>query len=417
MICKSKFAQIFTCVILSYIGANTLAQDSASNGAGSTNAGTAPSTTFIDVMDADYLNGMGRILVAGQHGTVGLVELTDSAALLTLVENVPNVDFTSLHAISDQEALLGSSTGMLYKFDGENVSEIAQLSEYEEPILDIASDGNSIWVVGGRGLIYRSTDMANYEEVVIDEVTLPLIEFPGSFPADWYLGVSNLDTDTLKFTASVGGQPAVEEEDYILYPDEGFIQFQKELDMEPAPTVATKFAPGPPFRKGDVSWNVVMLNQGRVTLAGEFGMILQSDDGGETWVRRDTEIVPREPEPAYWMAGYQRGNEAWLTGAAGVNQKSLDNGETWEDNPKPGREGIFGVILTQDGTPVISGAVGLIGTLKDDEWTLADRTELKLLSWIKTPVELPNGKLLVLGGRGTAILVDNESVSRVPLLK
>ena len=66
---------------------------------------------------------------------------------------------------------------------------------------------------------------------------------------------------------------------------------------------------------------------------------------------------------------------------------------------------------------MISGAVGLIGTLNGDEWTLADRTELKLLSWIKTPVELPNGKLLVLGGRGTAILVDNESVSRVPLLK
>ncbi len=236
MICKSKFAQIFTCVILGFGSTITLAQDSASS---STDVATAPSATFIDVMDADYLNGMGRIIVAGQHGTVGLVELTDNAALLTLVENTPNVDFTSLHAISDQEALLGSSTGMLYKFDGENVSEIAQLSEYNEPILDITSDGKSIWVVGGRGLIYRSTDMANYEEVVIDEVTLPVTEFPGSFPADWYLGVSNLDTDSLKFTASVGGKPAIEEEDYILYPDEGFIQFQKELDMDPAPTVAS----------------------------------------------------------------------------------------------------------------------------------------------------------------------------------
>ncbi len=417
MIFKSKFTQIFTSVILGFGTTNALAQESAPDGAGATGVVSTPSTTYVDVMDADYLEGMERILVAGQHGTVGLVELTDNAALLTLVKDTPNVDFTSLHAISSREALLGSSTGMLYKFDGENVSEIAQLSEYEEPILDIESDGKSIWVVGGRGLIYRSTDMTNYEEVIIDEVTLPLTEFPGNFPADWYLGVSNLDTETLMFTASVGGKAAVEEEDYILYPDEGFIQFQKELDMDPAPVVASKFAPGPPFRKGDVSWNVVMLNEGRVTLAGEFGMILQSDDGGETWIRRDTEIVPREPEPAYWMAGYQRGNEIWLTGAAGVNQKSLDNGETWEDNPKPGREGIFGVVLSQDGTPVISGAVGLIGTLKGDEWTLADRTELKLLSWIKTPVELPNGKLLVLGGRGTAILVDNGSVSRVPLLR
>ena len=417
MICKSKFTYIFTAIFLSFGAANLQAQDSGTDGADSLGQAAVPTTTYVDVMDADYLKGMERVIVAGQHGTVGLVKLNDEAAILTLLENVPNVDFTSLHAISDKEALLGSSTGMLYKFDGESVSEVAQLSEYQEPILDIASNDKYIWVVGGRGLIYRSTDRANYEEVIIEEVTLPLTEFPGNFAADWYLGVSNLDTDTLKFTATVGGKPAVEEDDYILYPDEGFIQFQKELDMEPAPTVASMFAPGPPFRKGDVSWNVVLLNDGRVTLAGEFGMILQSDDGGETWIRRDTEIVPREPEPAYWMAGYQRGKEAWLTGAAGVNQKSLDNGETWEDNQKPGREGIFGVVLAKDGTPVISGAVGLIGTLKGDEWALADRTELKLLSWIKTPVELPDGRLLVLGGRGTAILVDNGAVSRVPFVK
>ncbi len=149
-------------------------------------------------------------------------------------------------------------------------------------------------------------------------------------------------------------------------------------------------------------------------------MILQSDDGGDTWIKRDTEIVPREPEPAYWMAGYQRGNDAWLTGAAGVSQKTLDNGETWEDNPRPGREGIFGVVLAKNGIPVISGAVGLIGTLENGEWNLADRTELKLLSWIKTPVELPDGRLLVLGGRGTAILVDNEAadpITRVRFVK
>ena len=49
--------------------------------------------------------------------------------------------------------------------------------------------------------------------------------------------------------------------------------------MDPAPTVKTKFAPVPPFRRGDVSWNVVMLKGTVVTLAGESGMVLQSYDG------------------------------------------------------------------------------------------------------------------------------------------
>ncbi len=415
MICKSKFSYIFASLIVSISASNLQAQEATTDV-----TAIALADTYIDVMAADYLGGLQRIIVAGQHGIVGLVKLTDDMAILKLVENTPDVDFTSLHAISDKEALLGSSTGMLYKFDGEGLTEIAQLSEYAEPILDIASDDKSIWAVGGRGLIYRSTDRVNFEEVVIEEVTLPLTEFPGSFTADWYLGAANLDAETLKFTATIDGKPAVEEEDYILYSVEGFIQFQRDLDMDPAPTVATKFAPGPPYRKGDVTWNVVLLNNGRVTLAGEFGMILQSDDGGDTWIKRDTEIVPREPEPAYWMAGYQRGNDAWLTGAAGVSQKTLDNGETWEDNPRPGREGIFGVVLAKNGIPVISGAVGLIGTLENGEWNLADRTELKLLSWIKTPVELPDGRLLVLGGRGTAILVDNEAadpITRVRFVK
>ena len=111
----------------------------------------------------------------------------------------------------------------------------------------------------------------------------------------------------------MNGKPAISEEHYLLYPDEGFIQVHEQLDMNPPPSVTSRFAPGPPFRGGDVSWNKVLLSEGLITLAGEFGLIIQSKDGGETWVRRNTKIVPREPEPAYWMSGVQNGdNPGWL---------------------------------------------------------------------------------------------------------
>ena len=51
----------------------------------------------------------------------------------------------------------------------------------------------------------------------------------------------------------------------------------------------------------------MLAGAGKVTIAGEFGMILQSDDFGETWVRRDAEVVPHEPEPAYWLAAISVG--------------------------------------------------------------------------------------------------------------
>lgn len=386
--------------------------------AGADNHGeeAAPTPRRADFLDAAYMPGLGKVVVTGHYGLLGTVEVGDEGARLALLADVPPEDFTALEKISDTEVLIGSSTGRLYHFDGTTVTQIAELSEYEEPILDIAAnDSNGVWVVGARGLVAKSSDGKEFEAVEIADVKLPKTEFPAGQPADWYLGVSNLDTDNLQFTATVNGEPAIDEEHYILYPDEGFIQIQTELDMEPPPSIEVVFQPGPPFRAGDVSWNVVLLGRDSVTLAGEFGMILQSYDNGETWIRRDTEIVPREPEPAYWMSGVQRGSQVWLAGAAGVSQHSTDGGETWVDNPKPGREGIFGITLTPDNKPIISGAVGLIGTMENDDWVLADRTRLKLLSWLKTPVLLPDGSVLVMGGRAAAIRYKDGEFNRVPV--
>ncbi|MEQ8493055.1 MAG: hypothetical protein RLW42_02430, partial [Gammaproteobacteria bacterium] len=368
-----------------------------------------------DFLDAAYLPGLDRIAVAGLHGLVGLIEVGDGTATLELVEGRPDKDFTALAQVGDDSALLGTSTGHLYRFDGKKATEIAALSEYNEPILDIDAGQAGIWVVGARGLVARSTDGENFETVEIRDVTQPMTTFPGAQPADWYFGVSNVDLESVEFTAFVNGEPAVEEEHYIMFPDEGFVQFQTQLDMDPPPSIAFKFNPGPPFRIGDVSWNVVMVEGSTVTLAGEFGMVLQSTDNGETWVRRDTSFVPREPEPAYWLAGAQEGETLWLTGAAGVSQRSTDGGATWIDNPKPGREGIFGITLMENKTPVIAGAVGLIGFLEDGKWQLADRTRLKLLSWLKTPVVMPDGSLLIMGGRATAIRYKDGEFQRVPV--
>ena len=369
----------------------------------------------IDFMDGAYVPGAGGIVVTGTHGLVGLLKMNDQGAEFTRYPNIPNEDFTALERWSDTEVLLGTSDGKVYLFDGKTATEVGKISEFNEPVLDIAAANGTAWAVGGRGMLANTKDGKTWSPVEIPEVTQPQMTFPGTEPGEWYFGVSNLKMDSLVLNATVGGKPVVVDTDYTLYPDEGFIQFITTLDTAPPPTIDFKFAPGPAFRPGDVSWNVALFDGTKLTIAGEFGMILQTTDGGQNWIRRDSLLTPREPEPPYWIAGTQKGSNIYLAGAAGVMRASADGGATWAQLPAPSAEGVFGVAVTGAGQPAVAGAVGLIGILNGPEWTIADRSELQLLSWLRTPVEMPDGRLVMLGGRATVIAFKDGEWARVPV--
>ncbi|MEM7542040.1 MAG: hypothetical protein AAF384_10725 [Pseudomonadota bacterium] len=368
----------------------------------------------IDFIGSAYLPSLGQIVVAGHNGVIGTLTVDGDNATLNLMETPPEEDFTALGKIDDSRALVGSATGKLYSYDGTQLEELAAISEYEDPILDIErADDGVIWAVGARGLVAKSSDTKEWEILEIRDVIQEAMTFPGGQAADWYFGVANVDAESVKLTVSRNGAPAIEDDDFLMYPDEGFVQFHYDMDETPAPSVALRFNPGPPFRAGDVSWNAVLTQGDTVTIAGEFGMIFQTNDGGETWYRRDGKMIPREPSPAYWVAGANNGELMWLTAAAGVSSMSTDGGKTWTSNPKPGREGIFGILLEDDGMPIIAGAVGLLGTQGEENWSLADRTELRLLSWMKTPMKMPDGSVLVTGGRSTVIRYTDGAWTRV----
>ncbi|HMM75199.1 MAG TPA: YCF48-related protein [Gammaproteobacteria bacterium] len=369
----------------------------------------------IDFMDGDYLASLDGILVAGPHGLIGTLKFGEEGVELKQLEGGGLTDFTALEKVDDKTVLLGSSTGHLYSFIDGKLTDLGKITEYDEPVLDIAVSGTKGWAVGARGMLARSDDLQKWETVTISEVTQPPIALPANTASEWYFGVSNLVMDSVQFTATKGGQPPVVDTDYTIYPDEGFMQVMSDLDTDPAPTITFKFAPGPAFRAGDVSWNVVMFEGDNVTIAGEFGMVLQSTDNGGNWVRRDAVITPKEPEPPYWIAGAREGNTMLLAGAAGAIRRSTDGGMTWETLPAPSAEAIFGVSVLDGGKPAIAGAVGMMGTLEDGKWKLADRSALQLLSWLRTPVEMPDGSLVILGGRSTVIRMKDGELSRVPV--
>jgi len=371
--------------------------------------------TLVDFLGAANLPGLGGIAVAGRYGMVGLLKLEGDTLKLHRLENPPKEDFTAVTRLSDSEALVGSSIGNIYLYDGSTLTKLVKLSEYQEPVLAMTALDGKAWAVGGRGMIAKSPDGKTWEELEISGVIQPPIAWPAGHQGDWYFGAMNIDPDSVKFTANVGGKPAVPDEDYELFANEGFLQNTSDLDMDPVPTIEFKFSPGPPFRPTDVTWNAVLNDGKTVTIAGEFGMVLQSVDDGETWTRRDPTIVDHEPDMAYWLDGVQAGDNIFLAGAAGVNSVSRDGGITWSVQPRPANEGIFGITLLDSGEPLIAGAVGLIGKFDGSEWALGDRTRLKLLSWLKNPVSLDDGSVLMLGGRSTAVSFKDGTWTRVPV--
>ncbi|MSQ67046.1 MAG: hypothetical protein EXR83_02455 [Gammaproteobacteria bacterium] len=368
------------------------------------------SPLVVDFTTATYLPGQKGVLVAGLHGLLGALRVDDEGvAELSRFEANENIDFTAVEKLTNSEVLLGTSTGRLYSFDGKTLTDLGKITEFDEPVLDIAISGGKGWAVGSRGMLAKSADGRKWDPVTITEIQQPEVKLPANTASEWYFGVANIIPETVKITATKGGAPLVADTDYTFYPDEGFIQINADLDAEPAPSISFQFHPGPAFKHDDVSWNVVMFEGDNVTIAGEFGMIVQSADGGATWTRRDSVFTPKEPEQPYWITGTQEGKTMVLVGAAGAVHRSTDAGLTWTRLPPPSAEGLFGVALIKDGSgstvPVIAGAVGMVGTFVDDQWLLADRSQLKLLSWLKNPVKMPNGTTLLLGGRQTVLVL------------
>lgn len=363
-----------------------------------------PSTLgSVDFVDATYVIDAGKVAVAGRNGTLGWVSVDKQGAKFSLAVGVPHLDFTSIGPLGSGQALVGAEDGGLYRFGNGEFEKVAQLSEFEEPVLDIARAEDGFWAVGARGIMARSQDGQTWRDAAPEEVEQPAISLPVGVKGEISFGVANIDAESFQLHARANGKPLVLDEDYELYAEEGLLLLNVPLDAETPPTVTFRFSPGPAFRRGDVSWNIVLAERQEVIVAGEFGLILHSQDNGESWVRRAGYAALGEQQVRYWLAGDWRDERVVLVGAGGAIVQSADSGRSWTDLDSPSQEGIFGALLNDMDELLIFGAVGLAGVFDGNEWHLADRTQLRLLSWLRTPVTLPDGGMLAFGGRSTIL--------------
>ena len=389
--------------------------ESRAEGTSNEQAGAPVKVASLDIVAAALPRSGPDIAIAGRNGTLGWVRLDGADARLRLDPEAPDTDFTAIAPAEGEQLLVGDANGRLYRFGPGQFDEVAHLSEFDEPILDIAENGSSYWAVGARGLVAKSDDATNWETVGLESVDQPPLIMPSGYRGDLSLGVANVDSETFELAAFVDGVPAREGVDYELYAEEGLLILNHPLDAQPPPAVSFEFSPGPAFRRGDVSWNVVLADGDEVIVAGEFGLILRSTDNGLNWVRADGRIGTGEHQVKYWLAGDRRGQHVVLVGAGGAVAQSRNGGSAWSEMKGPTQEGLFGAMLVEQDAMLVLGAVGLAATFHGEQWSAADRTDLRLLSWLRSPVRLPDGDVVAFGGRSTVIRHDGDKWSRVNL--
>lgn len=132
---------------------------------------------------------------------------------------------------------------------------------------------------------------------------------------------------------------------------------------------------------------------------GEFGMVIVSQDGGETWKPR--EAIPNEFYPM--AVDFLDINTGWAGGLDGVIWQTLDGGNTWERQQSVTSAPIYNIHADEHGVFAVGGSAKLV-ELRDGNWQNFDGAP-EVLAFMRGLDALDDGSLLVAGGGGTLAVI------------
>jgi photosystem II stability/assembly factor-like uncharacterized protein len=150
-------------------------------------------------------------------------------------------------------------------------------------------------------------------------------------------------------------------------------------------------------------------------IAGEFGHLLKTSDGGQTWtpgqntlMTPESGIVDPMDLPTFFGSYLLSGQEAIVTGLDGKIARTRDGGQTWRFEPMklafPIVDPLYQPYVTKDGSSWAVGAAGEVVHLPagQTEWTRAD-LGMQIYTWLRSVdfADPQNGWLV--GGYGTIL--------------
>lgn len=112
-------------------------------------------------------------------------------------------------------------------------------------------------------------------------------------------------------------------------------------------------------------------------VVGEYGVILHTNDGGQTWIEQQHNLG----EITFFSLDFKDKNHGWVTGMGGRMLMTTDGGNHWEEVTTPVDSHLFDIDFTE-GTGYAVGYKGVLLVNNNSTWM--DQTEkIPTRSWLK----------------------------------
>jgi photosystem II stability/assembly factor-like uncharacterized protein len=163
--------------------------------------------------------------------------------------------------------------------------------------------------------------------------------------------------------------------------------------------------------RGDV--NLYALSYGdpdHAWLAGEFGIVMASTDGGRTWQQQRSAV-----DTTLFGMHFADARRGWAVGSDGVIVHTDDGGATWLTQHSPTRERPLYDVFVAGRTGWIVGEAGTVLKSTDGgaNWGTEPLPIQLAARWIRSVWLTPGGRGLAVGAEGLVFRLDGASLERL----
>lgn len=154
-------------------------------------------------------------------------------------------------------------------------------------------------------------------------------------------------------------------------------------------------------------YSAIVTESGQITIAGEFGVMMRSDDGGATW-RVVRGIDPKAPTlHAMHLVEAGKGN-SYAVGQSGALLISADGGETWTQCDVATKLNFLGVAASASGQVVVTGMRVMYRSENNGmSWMAVDEGDT-ITDWYQAVrTDEQSGRILAVGHSGKIIQIGN----------
>jgi photosystem II stability/assembly factor-like uncharacterized protein len=332
--------------------------------------------------------GFGAMLAAC-HSEMADVPLTNQKIRFT-------DKFYDVKALSPSDALVVGYGGKILATSDAGKTFTRVESGTDLALYKLAAAGSQVWISGQEGLILHSSDGGKTWQKQESGTKVYLFSI---FFLDENHGFAVGDKSMLAETTDGGKTWQARK---IETPNEGGAG--GEADAEAALAIQDPIFYDIRFADPKVGW-----------IAGEFGHLLKTSDGGQTWTAQQKSLMTPESGivdpmdlPTFFGEYTLSDKEALAAGLDGRIARTRDGGTSWRFEPMkvefPLTDPLYQPYVTADGNAWVVGAAGQVVRLPpgQTEWTRAD-LGMQVYTWLRSVnfADAQNGWMV--GGFGTIL--------------